>query len=679
MKKEKGFTLVEILAVIVILGIIILIATTVIIPHINSAKKKAFLDEALVYISAAENYYAMDNDSEESTKVCIPISSLNGTYVKKNSASYDGTIVLEPQNENVKHTISMTNGKYYIYGTGELTKDNVYDEMPSGYLSSCDNMSDSTEYTYDNPNTLAYKLIMAEGESSFDANITKINLRTAGVNFSKVEKTAANSGLYMAEDDYGTSYYYRGKLTNNFVSFAGAYWRIIRINGDGSIRLLYSGLLSSNHSGDNTFMPTTTSSTKRHIVNDNYVEMYTPDVSQFTTNNIKSSFKNRSQLTNFSGYMYNSKFSINAFPNMDVSATNTVNKFPLYTEAISYSDYYLFKNFDENVDCSVGNDNDPTGGCTLKCRELGNDCIKVRWSEFTSAGGYYSTTAPGVYPANNPTEYVYTSEYKYACMLKDLAKGVTTRKNSDNTTSVYSSCALPFEIVGVIKDEPGKLRVKLRGIIEADPNKAYGNAHNSVLKDEVDIWYQNNIYSKKDANNHSLEEYLSDEIFCSDRELASDSKDYLSSSTTAMHYAAYERVNSATPSLKCTNKQRDAFTLKTQNVTSLVTPSDIGNKTLTYPVGLITVDEYIMSGMKYNTGNSDGHLAANYLWTMTPSMYDFGTMNQFMYVMDLGSKIFDKSTQTTGYNMRPVINLKPDILYDSGDGSDTNPYIVKLN
>ena len=44
-----------------------------------------------------------------------------------------------------------------------------------------------------------------------------------------------------APDDYGNSYYYRGAVENNWVKFADAYWRIIRINGDGSIRLLYNG------------------------------------------------------------------------------------------------------------------------------------------------------------------------------------------------------------------------------------------------------------------------------------------------------------------------------------------------------------------------------------------------------------------------------------------------------
>ncbi len=68
--------------------------------------------------------------------------------------------------------------------------------------------------------------------------------------FSKVATT--NEGLFKADDDYTAttgmkSYYFRGAVDNNWVKFGKdrtgkyIYWRIIRINGDGSIRMIYSG------------------------------------------------------------------------------------------------------------------------------------------------------------------------------------------------------------------------------------------------------------------------------------------------------------------------------------------------------------------------------------------------------------------------------------------------------
>jgi len=57
-----------------------------------------------------------------------------------------------------------------------------------------------------------------------------------------VAAATTDEGVFALEDDYGTSYYYRGAVTNNYVKFGDFYWRIIRINGDGSLRIIYDGL-----------------------------------------------------------------------------------------------------------------------------------------------------------------------------------------------------------------------------------------------------------------------------------------------------------------------------------------------------------------------------------------------------------------------------------------------------
>ncbi len=53
-----------------------------------------------------------------------------------------------------------------------------------------------------------------------------------------------NSLLCSAPDNYGTSYYYRGNVQNNYVKFANFYWRIVRINGDGTVRVIYDGTVA---------------------------------------------------------------------------------------------------------------------------------------------------------------------------------------------------------------------------------------------------------------------------------------------------------------------------------------------------------------------------------------------------------------------------------------------------
>ena len=78
---------------------------------------------------------------------------------------------------------------------------------------------------------------------------SKVNEGTP--DFSQLATT--DEGIYKAEDDWGESYYFRGAVTNNWLKFAGYYWRIIRINGDESIRLIYNGT-STQTTGSSTMI-----------------------------------------------------------------------------------------------------------------------------------------------------------------------------------------------------------------------------------------------------------------------------------------------------------------------------------------------------------------------------------------------------------------------------------------
>ena len=89
------------------------------------------------------------------------------------------------------------------------------------------------------------------GTVSADANqgslaketLTALNLSLSREtpDFTKTSIDDKTNGIYSAKDDLGTSYYFRGNVTNNYVKFANKYWRIIRINGDGTIRMIYAG------------------------------------------------------------------------------------------------------------------------------------------------------------------------------------------------------------------------------------------------------------------------------------------------------------------------------------------------------------------------------------------------------------------------------------------------------
>ena len=101
-EKNKGFTLVELLAVIVILALIALIATPIILNVINDAKKQAAKDSAYGYMDAVEKYIVSSELEDKSIKDgTYSVEDLNSMGVSiKGSTPDNGTIKIE--NKEVK-------------------------------------------------------------------------------------------------------------------------------------------------------------------------------------------------------------------------------------------------------------------------------------------------------------------------------------------------------------------------------------------------------------------------------------------------------------------------------------------------------------------------------------------------------------------------------------------------
>ncbi|HIS86929.1 MAG TPA: hypothetical protein IAB49_02180 [Candidatus Caccenecus avistercoris] len=110
-----------------------------------------------------------------------------------------------------------------------------------------------------------------EGLQKDDVHIVSVRVEGAAGNVSESQNkeviVGVNAGRYILASanpptgettDWtgGTSYYYTGK-PNNWIQFARFYWRVIRINGDGSIRMIYQGT-SANETGEGTQIGTST-------------------------------------------------------------------------------------------------------------------------------------------------------------------------------------------------------------------------------------------------------------------------------------------------------------------------------------------------------------------------------------------------------------------------------------
>ncbi len=193
--------------------------------------------------------------------------------------------------------------------------------------------------------------------------------------------------------------------------------------------------------------------------------------------------------------------------------------------------------------------------------------------------------------------------------------------------------------------------------------ETHANTNNSTIKTYLDNWYQENLLS-----------YLSymslDAGFCNDRSRLSDGD---------VHYGVIGRLltGAIQPQFACP-QTNDLFTTST---------SLKGNKSLTYPVGLITLDEVVYAGGVFFGDANPSYYLNNktFYWTMTP--YDFnggGVSLGAIYgeaTCDFGS---DPDSDRVGVgcsnvmiSVRPVINLASYVEITSGDGTIDNPYIVK--
>ena len=183
----------------------------------------------------------------------------------------------------------------------------------------------------------------------------------------------------------------------------------------------------------------------------------------------------------------------------------------------------------------------------------------------------------------------------------------------------------------------------------------HANTNSSVIKQKIDTWYQNKLTD--------YTSYLADAGFCGDRSLVSGS----GVGTTDTYYGAYKRLETNhAPQFACPQTM-DLYTL---------TSSAKGNKSLTYPIGLITADEVMYAGSTISSGG-DTYLTISYnFWTMTPYRYDTASKFASIYRLN-GSGGISRINGTYGNEdqiIRPVINIKPDVKTISGIGTSGNPY-----
>ena len=458
-----------------------------------------------------------------------------------------------------KYTFNQNTGMFTIqeYNNNELTDEylNYYTCGPT----TSTQISCSTLYQIK-----AYEKVTVSGTTTY--KITQAIRH----NYSELESFDSEIGLYATQDNDGTTYFYRGNVQNNYLSFAGYIWRIVRINGNNSIRLIYSGT-STNAFGSDTSIGT-------------------------------SQFNLKSFDPTYVGYKYHENFTLK--DDSKIATYSNISDNTIYY----YSDSYFF---DE----------------------------KTR--KFSLNGNKISGTWENIHQEA-------ITNYPYTC-----------RSESENGTCGYLLRMKEYS-------SPSSAKVNYITYSSVDYPSLLNNTTDSTIKEKIDNWFATNIQNKQDNNGTSYASYLSDEIFCNDRTFTSGDGYSISKRTEFSSY--YRNIRQKEPNLICTQTQYK-FTVS----------SNKGNGKLTYPVGLLTIDEVALAGGVYLAANNKYYLSTGQAyWTMSPAVFD--SNYAYAYVANISTAgHITTATATTSYGARPIINLSPDIEISGGDGTKNNPYTVALS
>ena len=179
-----------------------------------------------------------------------------------------------------------------------------------------------------------------------------------------------------------------------------------------------------------------------------------------------------------------------------------------------------------------------------------------------------------------------------------------------------------------------------------DGSTQHGYGQNSTIMNTLNTWYNNNLASYE-------EKYIDTGTgFCSDRNTA-NGNNYTDSN---FYYAAYDRRNGGA-SLQCNDLD--------------ILSQDNGK--LPNPIGLITSDEAVLTGITWDKDNTGSYLFTEKdYWTMSPCIFYYDIAYVFN-VSSSGSQYWGNIAATNG--IRPVINLRSDVSL-TGSGTTTDPFKV---
>ncbi len=228
--------------------------------------------------------------------------------------------------------------------------------------------------------TASESIILSQGGSSNIININDEDM--SGGNFKE---------MYSAADDYGTSYFYVAQSENKWVKFADLYWQILRINGDGTIRMIYAGQTAPLESEKLGINGTQTSIGESKYSSDATVTLNTMNYLNSDTKNLIDQWYT-TNLNSYDQYIADSIYCNNKEYIYETSGS--------FWNWHYFDGYYLFNNgpINFNYNCSNKEDSftveDTTNGNGLLTYKVGMPTIEDVMLTYLGTGINFTTMTP---------------------------------------------------------------------------------------------------------------------------------------------------------------------------------------------------------------------------------------------------------------------------------------------
>ena len=201
---------------------------------------------AIVLQFTRARYRATDTVSLVSGEVNYKVPDLNmvSLYVANEEGTYEESDIIPTSG----YTLNTEQSYCGRSNNGEIVKDeSVILTYKNGSIR-VDNITKK--------GTKCYLYFNVKKVTSGESIIANYPAKLVRNNFSAIVDDTTTGTIYYADTSNGRTYYFAGNPTDNWVQFAEFYWRIIRVNEDGSVRMIYQGT-SANSVGSETQLQST--------------------------------------------------------------------------------------------------------------------------------------------------------------------------------------------------------------------------------------------------------------------------------------------------------------------------------------------------------------------------------------------------------------------------------------